>query len=91
MSEVSESAAWPGVSYVVPILNEAEYVEGAVRSILAQDYPGPTEVVLALGPSTDDTNEIVAGMQKDDPRIHTVDNPQADIPMGLNRAIGTSQ
>ena len=52
---------WPGVSYVVPILNEADYVEAAVRSILDQEYPGPTEVVLALGPSTDGTDELAAG------------------------------
>ena len=78
---------WPGVSYVVPILNEAEYVEAAVASILAQDYPGATEVVLALGPSTDGTNDIVARMQRDDPRIQSVDNPEADVPHGLNRAI----
>lgn len=82
---------WPGVSYVVPILNEAEYVEGAVASILGQDYPGPTEVVLALGPSTDGTNEIVERMQRDDPRIQGVDNPLADVPHGLNLAIKQSQ
>jgi succinoglycan biosynthesis protein ExoA len=75
------------VSYVIPVLNEAEYVEAAVRSVLAQDYPGPTEVVLALGPSMDGTNDIVARMQADDPRIQSVDNPSADVPNGLNLAI----
>jgi len=82
---------WPGVSYVVPILNEAEYVEAAVRSILGQDYPGPTEVVLALGPSTDGTNDIVARMHREDPRIESVDNPKADVPNGLNLAIKQSR
>ena len=74
----------------MPVLNEAQYVESAVASILAQDYDGPTEVVLALGPSTDGTNEIVAAMQRVDPRIQTVDNPDAHIPIGLNRAIRAS-
>jgi succinoglycan biosynthesis protein ExoA len=81
----------PGVSYVMPILNEADYVEAAVRSILAQEYDGPAEVVLALGPSTDGTNEIVARMQCEDPRIQAVENPRADIPIGLNRAIAASR
>ena len=85
------TADWPGVSYVVPILNEADYVEGAVRSILGQDYPGPTEVVLALGPSTDGTDEIVARLRQDDPRIQSVDNPLADVPNGLNLAITHSR
>jgi glycosyltransferase involved in cell wall biosynthesis len=80
-------AELPGVTYVMPILNEAQYVEGAVRSILAQDYAGPTELILALGPSTDGTDEIVARLQAEDPRIRTVANPEADVPHGLNRAI----
>jgi succinoglycan biosynthesis protein ExoA len=79
--------AWPGVSYVMPVLNEARYVESAVRSVLDQNYPGASEIVLALGPSTDDTDRIVARMQRDDPRIRTVRNPRASIPAGLNRAI----
>jgi succinoglycan biosynthesis protein ExoA len=77
----------PGVSYVMPVLNEADYIESAVASILAQDYPGPTEVVLALGPSTDGTDKIIARMQRKDPRIQTVANPATDIPIGLNLAI----
>jgi succinoglycan biosynthesis protein ExoA len=81
------STPLPGVSYVMPVLNESDYVESAVASILAQDYPGPTEIVLALGPSTDDTNRIVARLVHEDPRIHTVQNPHTDIPIGLNLAI----
>jgi succinoglycan biosynthesis protein ExoA len=61
-----------------------------VASILAQEYDGPTEVVLALGPSTDGTDDIVARMQQADPRIQTVDNPMADVPNGLNLAIRRS-
>ncbi len=72
---------------MMPVLNEAAYVESAVTSILVQDYAGPTEIVLALGPSTDGTNPIVARMQAKDPRIQTVDNPGTDIPIGLNAAI----
>jgi succinoglycan biosynthesis protein ExoA len=87
IASVVVSEPLPGVSYVMPVLNEADYVESAVASILAQDYPGPTEVVLALGPSTDGTDDIVARMQSADPRIRSVDNPVADIPVGLNRAI----
>jgi succinoglycan biosynthesis protein ExoA len=81
----------PGVSYVMPVLNEEHYIEAAIDSIIAQDYPGPTEIVLALGPSTDATNDIVARLQRAEPRIQAVDNPVADIPAGLNRAIRASQ
>ena len=38
-----------GVSYVMPVLNDATHVRAAVESILAQDYTGPVEVLIALG------------------------------------------
>src|SRR3954471_9806571 len=79
--------ALPGVSYVMPVLNEEDYIASAVASVLAQDYAGPTEVVLALGPSRDRTDAIVADLARTDDRIRTVANPRADIPIGLNAAI----
>ncbi|MDN6748256.1 MAG: glycosyltransferase family 2 protein, partial [Brevibacterium sp.] len=42
----------PGVSFIMPVLNEAEHIATAITTILAQDYDGDKEVVLALGPST---------------------------------------
>jgi glycosyltransferase involved in cell wall biosynthesis len=81
----------PGVSYVMPVLNEAAYLEAAVRSILTQDYPGEVELVLALGPSTDGTAEIVERLVKADHRIRVVENPGMDIPIGLNLAIAASR
>ncbi|RQP09318.1 MAG: glycosyltransferase family 2 protein [Microbacteriaceae bacterium] len=77
----------PGVSYVMPVLNEVAYIADAVGSVLEQDYPGPVEVILALGPSTDGTSEVVAGLVAADPRIRVVENPGMDIPIGLNLAI----
>ncbi len=81
----------PGVSYVMPVLNEAGYLEAAVASILAQDYPGDVEVVLAVGPSTDGTDAIVERLVAAEPRIRVVDNVGMDIPIGLNLAIRASR
>ncbi|MCU1551869.1 MAG: hypothetical protein JWR36_2429, partial [Glaciihabitans sp.] len=83
--------AVPGVSYVMPVLNEREYVEGAVRTVLSQDYPGEQDLVLALGPSTDGTNEIVERLAAEDARVTFVNNPNTDIPAGLNLAIEASK
>jgi succinoglycan biosynthesis protein ExoA len=80
----------PGVSYVMPVLNEREYVESAVRTVLSQDYAGEQELVLALGPSTDGTNEIVERLASEDARIDYVHNPNTDIPVGLNLAVAAS-
>ncbi len=80
----------PGVSYVMPVLNEEGYLDEAVRTILAQDYVGEKEIVLALGPSTDRSTEIAERIAAADPRVRLVANPQRDIPIGLNRAIAAS-
>jgi succinoglycan biosynthesis protein ExoA len=77
----------PGVSYVMPVLNEVTEVRAAVASLLAQDYAGPIEIVLALGPSIDGTNELVEEMSAADPRIQAVPNPVGSTPAGLNVAI----
>ena len=39
----------PGVSFIMPVLNEAEHIEQAITTILAQEYDGDKEIVLALG------------------------------------------
>lgn len=81
----------PAVSYVMPVLNEEGYLETAVRTILAQDYTGAKEIVLALGPSRDRTDEIARRLAAEDPRVRLVANPERDIPAGLNRAIASSR
>lgn len=80
----------PGVSYVMPVLNEASYVESAVRAILSQDYAGKQQLILALGPSTDGTNAIVERLAAQDSRVTFVLNPRTDIPVGLNLAVRAS-
>lgn len=84
------SEKYPAVSYVMPVLNELQYVEDAISTILRQDYPGEKEVVIALGPSTDGTTELVLKLAESEPRIRTVVNPGPDIPVGLNLAIRAS-
>jgi succinoglycan biosynthesis protein ExoA len=75
-----------GVTFVMPVLNERAYLRRAVETVLAQDVAAPTELILALAPSTDGTTELARELAADD-RIVLVDNPDADIPIGLNRAI----
>ncbi len=75
----------------MPVLNEAEHLRAAVEAILAQEYSGPQEVVLALGPSTDGTDEIALALASEDARVRIVRNPGTDIPIGLNLAIESAQ
>ncbi|WP_430593550.1 glycosyltransferase family 2 protein [Humidisolicoccus flavus] len=84
-------AEWPGVSYVMPVLNEALYLRAAIETITAQEYPGRWELVLALGPSDDSTLEIAKEIAAADDRIRYVMNPETDIPIGLNLAVQESR
>ncbi|WP_022876674.1 glycosyltransferase family 2 protein [Glutamicibacter mishrai] len=81
---------FPGVSYVMPVLNEADYLEEAVNSILTQDYDGEKELVIALGPSTDNTDVVARRLADEDARITLVDNPKGRTPIALNLAIKES-
>jgi len=75
----------------MPVLNEAAYIETAIATVLDQDYAGEKELILALGPSTDGTDDIVDRLAAADPRITSVHNPETDIPVGLNLAIKASR
>lgn len=71
----------------MPILDEERYLAEAVSSVLAQDYPGELEVVVALGPSTDGTTRVAGELAAAEPRIVLVDNPSGSTPAGLNAAL----
>lgn len=86
----AKSDALPGVSYVMPVLNEVQHIEAAINSLTAQDYAGDFEIILALGPSVDGTNDIVSAMAAADPRIRRIDNELGSTPGGLNVAIRAS-
>src|SRR3954463_8361096 len=81
----------PAVSVIMPVLNEERHLRGAVQAILAQRYDGEMEVVIALGPSTDRTDEIAAELVAEDPRVHTVPNPTGRTPAALNAAVKASR
>ena len=50
--------SWPPLIAIVPARNEADQVGTALRSLLAQDYPGAFEVLLVDDHSDDGTGEI---------------------------------
>ncbi|WP_281177631.1 glycosyltransferase family 2 protein [Kribbia dieselivorans] len=81
---------WPAVSVIMPVLNEERHLAASVEQVLAQNYPGPIELILALGPSRDATDAVAANLAHDDPRVHTVRNPTGRTPQGLNAAISAS-
>ncbi|MGW6689437.1 glycosyltransferase family 2 protein [Streptomyces sp. NPDC054961] len=89
-------AQQPAVSVIMPVLNEERYLRDSVRHILGQEYAGEMEVVIALGPSTDRTDEIAAELVRETAsharaRVRTVPNPTGRTPAALNAAIKASR
>ena len=90
MTAEPREASARGVSVVMPVLNEERHLETAVRRILSSTYDGPIEVVLALGPSQDRTDEVAAALSAEDSRVRTVGNPTGRTAAALNAAIAAS-
>jgi len=84
---IESSGGWPAVGVIMPILNEERHLEEAVSAVLSQDYPGAIELVLALGPSHDRTDEIAAQIVAREPRVRIVQNPTGKTPDALNAAL----
>jgi hypothetical protein len=82
---------YPPVSAVMPVRNEERYLAESVRHVLGQDYPGPLELVLAVGPSADRTEQIARQLGAADPRVTVVANPTGRIPAALNLALRTAR
>ncbi|MEO5980950.1 MAG: glycosyltransferase [Pedococcus sp.] len=86
----SFATAHPKVSYVIPVLNDADALGSAIEAVLGQDYPGEQEVVIAVAPSHDGSREIAEDRARSDRRVVVVDNPDVHIPAGLNRAVAVA-
>jgi succinoglycan biosynthesis protein ExoA len=89
-TSLGELSASPAVSVILPVLNEEPHLEESVSAILSQDYLGVFEVILALGPSRDRTDEIARALAAGDNRVKLVANPTGKTAAGLNLAIATS-
>jgi succinoglycan biosynthesis protein ExoA len=72
------------VSVLTPVLNEAVHIREAVEGMRAQAFDGEVELLFVDGGSTDDTVAILRELQRDDARIHVLDNPGRFTPQGLN-------
>ena len=82
-----ELSTSPDLSVILPVLNEANHLADAVKAILKQDYQGKFEVILAVGPSKDETLEIANELASNDSRVVVALNPTGRTAAGLNIAL----
>lgn len=86
------SGVTPRVAIIIPVYNEARYIRRVLEATLAQDYPRDCiEVWVIDGGSTDDTREIVGGLQVQDERLRLIRNPNRIQSCALNLGIRAAQ
>lgn len=67
----------PFISVIVPIRNEAQFIELTLSRLTSQDYaPERFEVLVVDGRSTDGTPELVAGFAAQHSNVRLFDNPK---------------
>ena len=87
----------PGISVIIPVLNEEKHLAKTLQSIVEQTYSGNVEILLALGPSSDGTNQVAAqelakySADNANLEIKLIQNPRGLTTVGLNEAIRQSR
>ena len=72
-------------------LDEGRHLTDAVTSVFDQDYDGDLELVVAVGPSRDNTMELAQALARTHaPHMTVVVNPTGRTPHGLNIAIAAT-
>jgi succinoglycan biosynthesis protein ExoA len=77
----------PRVSIMMPLRQEGAGLRQVLEAVIAQDYPALDSIVVAVGPSSDQTGDIVAQMAQRSSKIIAIANPEGIVSTGLNRAL----
>ena len=86
---VAEEDIAPSVAVVVAAHNEEAVIARLVESLLAQDYPGGLEVVVASDASTDGTDALVEQLAERDRRVRLVRCSRGGKVAAQNQAVRT--
>ncbi len=79
----------PVVSMIIPCRNEGPFIEHAIRDALGQERGGfDMEVLVAVGPSADDTHSKVLALSKSHAEVRLIENP--DLLVNLETAPSAS-
>ena len=78
----------PFVSVIIPMRNEAGWIQRCLASVQAQDWPRDAmEILLVDGMSNDGTYEAMQAAADADRRVRLFRNPALIVPSSLNIAI----
>jgi len=78
----------PFVSIIVPMLNEAQYIERCIKSLLGQDFGRENfEIIVVDGGSTDGSIGIVTRFANQHPNVKLYEEPGTNTPAAMNVGI----
>ena len=77
----------PLVTVIMPVRNESAYIARSLEAVLAQDYSGDLEIIVADGMSSDGTAAIVKSFGEHHNNVRLISNPGMIVPTGMNLAI----
>lgn len=78
---------YPSVSVVLPVCDDADDMNKALISVLAQEYPGSVEIIVADGSVGCDVAQLV---RRHYPTVRLVSNPDHTTSRGINLALAVS-
>ena len=70
----------------MPVRNAEKTLDRTLETVLNQSYTNIVEIILAIGPSDDETSVLAKELNKIDPRIEIVENKTGGTARGLNLA-----
>ncbi len=70
----------------MPVKDSGERLRMSVASVLNQTYPAVDEIILGVGPSSDNTKQIAAELEASEPRVKVVSNLSGKTASALNIA-----
>lgn len=80
----------PHISVVIPARDCAALIPECLAAVESQTYEGPIDVTVAVAPSRDGTEQVVAGAGLGLP-LQVVHNPEGTTAVGLNIAVAASK
>ena len=89
---VESRAVVQRISVISPMYNEAENIEAFVADVVAQDFEGEVELIVADGASTDGSRALVqAAARAGGIGVRVVDNPRRWVSPGLNACVAAAR
>ena len=74
----------PPVTIILPTLNEIDFIQSCLESLVAQDYPDIAEILVVDGGSIDGTRDLVITFGG---KVRLVDNPGVIAAAAMNIGI----